>query len=125
MPEMTDMDMAQQERIILRYEAMAAITGAMLAAARTEEWDTLVTLESDCAAQVAALKREEPSLSSEQHLPMQQLSMQQRERKASLIEQMLADDGALRQLIAARMAQLSNKVNSTRTERKLSRAYGG
>jgi hypothetical protein len=37
---------------------------------------------------------------------------------------MLADDGELRRLVAARMAQLSNQMNSASTERKLSRAYG-
>jgi flagellar protein FliT len=120
MREMREMtDPAQQESVIDLYQALAAITRAMLGAAHAEDWDLLVALESGCAAHVATLQREEQLLL----LAEQPLSMQQ--RKASLIEQMLADDGELRRLIAARMAQLSNKVSSARTERKLSRAYGG
>jgi flagellar protein FliT len=114
-------DPAQQESVIDLYQALAAITRAMLGAAHAEDWDLLVALESGCAAHVATLQREEQLLL----LAEQPLSMQQSARKASLIEQMLADDGELRRLIAARMAQLSNKVSSARTERKLSRAYGG
>ncbi len=110
-------DPAQQESVIDLYQALAGITRAMLGAARAEEWDLLVALESGCAAHVATLQRQEKLLLK------QPLTMQQ--RKASLIKQTLADDGELRRLIADRMAQLSNKVNSTRTERKLSRAYGG
>jgi flagellar protein FliT len=107
--------MAPQQRIIALYEAMAAIASTMLAAARAQDWDALVTLEAESAAHVATLQREEPLVV---------LSVQQRERKAALIEQMLADDGELRRLIAARMEQLSNEMNSANTERKLSRAYG-
>ena len=95
---------------------MATITRAMLAAARTEEWDSLVTLEATCAAQVATLQQDEPLVA---------LSKQQSKRKAVLIAQMLADDGQIRVLVAARMTQLSHQMHSASTERKLSRAYGG
>ena len=116
MADMADMqDLAPQERIALLYEAMAGVTSAMLAAARAEDWDRLVTLEATCAAHVATLKRDEPLVV---------LSVQQSEQKAALLTRMLADDGELRRLIAARMTQLSNEMNSTNTERKLSRAYG-
>ncbi len=111
-------DLAQQESIIALYATLAGTARAMLAAARAEDWDLLVSLENDCAAHVAALQREEPLL------PVQQLSEQQRARKGELLTRMLADDGELRRLIAARMAQLSNKMSSASTERKLSRAYG-
>ncbi len=109
-------DPARQESVIDLYQALAAITGAMLAAARAEDWDLLVALESDCAAQVAALKQAEA---------LTALSSRQNKQKAALIEQMLADDGELRPLVAARMAQLSHQMSSASTQRKLSRAYGG
>jgi hypothetical protein len=53
------------------------------------------------------------------------LSASQSQQKAALIVQMLADDGELRQLVAARMTQLSNQMHSASTVRKLTRAYGG
>jgi flagellar protein FliT len=104
-----------QDRILLRYEALAGVTSTMLNAARAEEWDALVTLEGECAAQVTALQRDEP---------LSTLSIEQNSQKAALIVQMLADDDAIRPLVAARMAQLSNQIHSTGTERKLSRTYG-
>ena len=116
MPDMHDTrDIKQQERIIALYEALSGATSAMLAAARAEDWDVLVTLEATCAAHVAALQRDEA---------LTALSAEQNDQKAALITQMLADDGELRRLIAARMTQLSNEMNSAHTERKLSRAYG-
>ena len=105
----------RQERIIFSYESMAGITGKMLAAAHAANWDSLVTLEAECAAQVANLRRDEAKAA---------LSASQRQQKAALIVQMLADDGAIRPLVAARMTHLSNQIHSTGTERKLSRAYG-
>jgi flagellar protein FliT len=107
--------LGRQKRIILSYEALAGITGKMLAAARMEDWDSLVTLEAECAAQVVTLQRAEP---------LAALSAGQRQQKAALIVRMLADDGAIRPLVSARMAQLSNQMHSASTERKLSRAYG-
>jgi flagellar protein FliT len=124
MPEVTEVtevtslpamqDLAQQAPGVGRYQALAAITRAMLAAARAEDWDNLVALEATCAAMVKSLQQGEM---------LAPLSSQQEERKATLIEQMLADDGELRRLVAARMAQLSNQLHSTSTERKLVRAY--
>lgn len=125
MPEMGEMRaLAQQESIVALYAALAGTVRAMLAAARAEDWDLLVMLESDCAAHVAALQREEPlSLLLQQQLSEQQCA-QKDQRKGELLTRMLADDGELRRLVAARMAQLSNKMSSASTERKLSRAYG-
>lgn len=107
--------MASQEHIIALYEAMADVTSAMLAAARAENWDVLVTLEATCAAHVTTLQRDEP---------LAVLSKQQSKRKHTLVTQMLADDGELRRLAKAGMAQLSTIMNSVNTEWKLSKAYG-
>jgi flagellar protein FliT len=125
MPEMRDLldllEMQPQDRILLQYEALAGITSTMLAAARIEDWDALVTLQAESAALVTTLQRDE-ALQSEAPAT---LSASQRQQKAALIVQMLADDGELRQLVAARMKQLSNQMHSASTVRKLTRAYGG
>jgi flagellar protein FliT len=113
LPELSEI--TPGDRILLQYAALADLTSKMLTAARIEDWDALVTLEAECAAQVVTLQRAEP---------LSALSAIQNENKAALIVRMLADDGAIRVLVAARMAQLSNQIHSTGTERKLSRAYG-
>ena len=112
---MADMhDLAPQQRIIALYEAMAGVTSAMLATARAEDWDVLVTLEAACAAHVATLQRDEP---------LATLSPQQNERKAALVTQMLADDREIVRLAKAGMTQLSTIMNSVNTESKLAKAY--
>ena len=118
MPDMVALhDLAPQQRIIALYEAMSDATTAMLAAARAENWDLLVTLEAACAAQVATLQQSERNDENNDE--------NNNERKAALITQMLADDGELRRLITARMTRLSSQMSSASTERKLARAYGG
>jgi flagellar protein FliT len=128
MPEMRDLldllEMQPQDRILLQYEALAGVTSTMLAAARIEDWDALVTLEAESAALVTTLQRDEALLALQQGEALATLSESQRQQKAALIVQMLADDGELRQLVAARMAQLSNQMHSASTVRKLTRAYG-
>ena len=104
------------QSIAALYEAMAAITEAMLAAALAEEWDQLVALEIECAAQVVALQRDEPQVI---------LSKPQQQRKAQLIAQMLAADADIRRLAGARMTHLSDQISNDSTARKLSQAYGG
>jgi flagellar protein FliT len=107
-------DTVQQDRIILLYEAMATTIHSVLAAARAEDWDSLVKLEAECAAQVATLQQSES---------LTLLSDQQNKKKTALVVQMLADDGAIRLLATARMTHLSNQIHSANTERKLSKAY--
>ena len=100
--------------IILLYEAMSAITGEMLTAARAGDWELLMTLEPRCSKHVQTLKDEEqpPALSSPE-----------REQTIKIIQKILEDDLAIRKLADARMAQLSSLMNSTKTERKLIEAY--
>ncbi len=129
MPEMRDLldllEMQPQDRILLQYEALAGVTSTMLAAARIEDWDALVTLEVESAALVVTLQRNEALLVLQQDEALMAFSASQSQQKAALIVQMLADDGELRQLVAARMKQLSNQMHSASTVRKLTRAYGG
>ena len=119
MPEMVEVtgvtEVTPSDRILSLYAALAGVTGQMLAAARAEDWDALVPLEANCAAKVQALQRNEAGTV---------LSDKQGKKKTALLAQMLADDEDIRPLVAARMTQLSQQMNSTSTERKLSRAYG-
>jgi flagellar protein FliT len=95
---------------------MRTLTGQMVAAAESNDWDRLVLLEQQCSAHVAHLKAHEPGLA---------LEGDSRERKVSAIRQMLDDDRRIRDLTMPWMARLSALIASSGAERRLARAYGG
>lgn len=101
--------------VISLYETVAVITDQMLAAARQGDWDRLVELESRCASHVETLRASEPPVP---------LTGDSRVRKVQIIKKILADDREIRNLTEPWMVQLSRLIDSTGTERKLSRAYG-
>lgn len=107
--------MMNSQEVISVYETVAVITDQMLAAARNNDWDLLVELESRCARQVEILRQGEPPVP---------LTGESRVRKVQIIQKILADDREIRNLTEPWMAQLSRMINSTGTERKLSQAYG-
>jgi len=101
-------------QIITAYEAILAITGQMLEAARIGDWDRLVALEKDCK------KRVEELIAENYGLP---LSSQFQQRKAEIIRKVLADDAEIRSITEPWMAQLQDFLGSAGRERKLSQAY--
>ncbi|MES2160998.1 MAG: flagellar protein FliT [Pseudomonadota bacterium] len=107
--------MMTSQDILSVYAAMAELTEQMVQAAASSDWDQLVLLEQRCAAHVQALREQEPAQ------PMQGA---ERERKISLIHQMLNADRQIRDLTMPWMAQLSKLISSTGTERRVVNAYG-
>jgi flagellar protein FliT len=103
------------EDVLSLYETVAVITNQMVVAARDGDWDQLAALESLCASHVATLKQDEP---------LAPLTGVVRERKARIIQKILADDREIRNITVPWMQHLSALINSTGTERKLSQAYG-
>ncbi|HVK94229.1 MAG TPA: flagellar protein FliT [Noviherbaspirillum sp.] len=103
------------QEILSLYETVAAITDQMVVAARNGDWERLALLESHCASQVAILKQDESPAP---------LTAGVRERKATIIKKILADDREIRNITEPWMAQLSAMIDSTSAERKLSKAYG-
>jgi flagellar protein FliT len=104
------------EEVISLYETVADITDQMLTAARKGDWDLLASLESRCTNQVKILKLEDN--------PVTPVAGALRERKIRIIQKILADDREIRNITESWMAQLSILMNSSSTERKLSKAYG-
>lgn len=97
------------------YRQLAELTGAMHAAAARGDWDELVALEQRCSAQVAALKPHDgiPTSAAERQL------------KADLIRQMLANDRAVRDYTQPWLAQLERLLHGVHSERRLQQAYLG
>lgn len=102
--------------VISLYESVAELTDQMLAAARKEDWDLLSKLEADCAHVVDMLKQNEASVT---------LSEDRRERKIEILRKILEDDRDIRNLTDPGLKKLSALIQSTSTERKLVKAYGG
>ena len=102
------------EQVISTYEKVSDITGMMLAAARSNDWDKLALLESDCAGEMRCLKEREAAVA---------LSGELRDRKVAIIHQILANDREIRVLTSPWMEKLAALISSAGTERKLSAAY--
>lgn len=103
------------QEILSLYETVAGITSQMLHAARSGDWDQLVTLESRCSGHVQRLQNGEPP---------EPLTGTGRQRKVEIIRKILADDRAIRTITEPRMQRLSALMKNTSIERKLNQAYG-
>jgi flagellar protein FliT len=106
--------MINNEHNLEVYEAVGQITDRMLAAARGGEWEQLTELESQCSALVARLA------ATGETAP---LALDGRARKVQIIQKILADDRAIRDLVSPWMAELAARLNSTSTSRKLTTTY--
>ncbi len=102
-------------QIIATYEAILALTGQMLEAARSDDWDRLVALEQDCKKRVEELIAENTG---------QPLSGQLQRRKAQIIREVLADDAEIRNITEPWMTQLQQLLGSAGHEKRLHQAYG-
>ena len=107
--------MLNSQEVIHLYEKVSDITDQMLLAARSGDWDKVVALESHCAGHVERLKAQEPQ---------EPLPLEARDTKVRIIKKILEDDRQIRNIMQPWMAQLAVLINSTGTERKLSKAYG-
>ncbi|MET3130586.1 flagellar protein FliT [Oxalobacteraceae bacterium GrIS 1.11] len=106
--------MTSQETLAV-YEALAELTGQMLAAASASDWEGLIALEQRCAAQVQRLQNGGPGLP---------LDSGGRQKKLSILKQLLDDDRKIRDLTTPWMAQLAALIHNTGTQRRLAGAYG-
>jgi flagellar protein FliT len=107
--------MVNAEQVIAIYEDMSALSAQMLSAARARDWEHLVALEARCAGHIRTLRDGDGPAA---------LNGADRERKIGLIQKILADDRAIRDITEPWLAELSALMTSTRVERKLNNAYG-
>jgi len=107
--------MMNGDDVISMYESVCELTGEMLAAAQSGNWDALVELETRCASHVQVLRDGEG---------VARLSGERRSRKVAIIQTILAHDRAIRDLTSPWMARLGAMMQSTGAERRLANAYG-
>jgi len=96
------------------YENVADITSQMVDAAQTNNWQLLAKLEERCSVQVQAIKDDPDPV---------ELGREEHEKKIKVIKKILADDRKIRDITQPRMAQLSEMMRRSSTQRKLARAY--
>ena len=89
--------------IIAIYEAILTITGRMLKAAQSTDWERLITLEHECRGLTKKLMISDKN---------KVLSSDLRQRKQEIIQQILADDAEIRTLTQPWMAQLQNILSN-------------
>jgi flagellar protein FliT len=95
--------------LIQCYEAIAATSRLMLAAAHRDDWDEVVRLEDRCRAQIAHLKETART---------QPLGAQEQRRRIELLRAILADDGEVRKRSEPWLQQLERLIEPARGARR-------
>ncbi len=96
------------------YEEMTALSGRMVDAAKCNDWDSLISLERSVTELRARLSEDDNA----------DLSDSERERKAELIQRILADDAEIRRHTEPWMEQVRQFLGGTRKKRQVNMAYG-
>jgi len=100
--------------IIAHYASIAASSGRMLAAARSGDWDELVSAEHECAGRVAALEELGHIAPKDEY---------ERETRIGLLRTILANDAEIRSLTEPWMQKLEGMLGSMGRDRRVRQAY--
>jgi len=93
--------------LLAAYAELARLSAAMLDAARRGDWDEVASHEAECARRTEHLRQlASPGTES--------LAEAEREHCIALIQQVLADDAAIRDLAQPWMKELEQIIRSTR-----------
>lgn len=102
-------------QVIANYEALAVITAQMRSAAECSEWDRLISVETQRTTLLAQMKPLDATVA---------LDPAAQQRKAQLIEKVLADDAQTRKHTQVWMNQLQLNIDSNGNELRVRQAYG-
>jgi flagellar protein FliT len=94
---------------------MTALSARMVEAARRNDWDNLIELERSVGALRLRLAEEEDKY---------RLDISERERKATLIQRILADDAEIRRHTEPWMEQVRQFLGGARKKRQVDQTYG-
>jgi flagellar protein FliT len=89
--------MAMAANVMGSYEAIARASQAMLNAARDSDWDTVASLERDCAVMIDEVRRSGGARS---------LDDMQSRRRIEIMQKLLAEDAEIRNLAQPWLAGL-------------------
>ncbi|MDA0575371.1 flagellar protein FliT [Burkholderia gladioli] len=106
--------MSREAAYLARYEAIAEVSGRMLAAARGADWLAVDGLQAEYQTLVDGLKAAEEGV---------MLDPAERGHKYALIRRILADDAAIRDLASPEVARLSALFDAGRSTRMLKDIY--
>lgn len=104
----------QGNDIIQNYEALSRITGNMLLAAESGDWDRLTSLELKCRSVVSQLVAQAAQT---------KLSASDQQRRVDVIRKILADDARIRELAEPRLSRLLDLLHGTDTAKKMAQTY--
>lgn len=99
--------------IVGHYEAIAAISGRMLAEARANRWDAVFSLGEQYYDAVQALRA----------LDLQ--SSETREARRELLTKILDDDANIRRLAMPELERLSELIGTAKRQHRVLRTYSG
>jgi flagellar protein FliT len=105
--------LAMQNHIEL-YEEMTSLSARMVEAARRNDWDDLIELERSVGALRLRIADDENN----------RLDRNERERKAALIQRILADDAEIRRHTEPWMEQVRQFLGGARKKRQVDLTYG-
>lgn len=106
--------MLSQDDVISLYENVQSITEQMLMAARDKNWSLFEELGAKCTNEVGILKAEEAASS---------LSADYVEKKFKLIQNILGNDRAIRDITEPWMKNLDALIGNTNKQKKIERFY--
>ena len=101
--------------ILAAYEQLAEVTGRMRAAASVENWDSVVELETECAALYTRLTSIENGVAGDADY---------QRRKSELICKLLDDDADIRARVSGQLQNIWRLIDGRKTVNRLSSAYG-
>jgi flagellar protein FliT len=107
--------MKTTQEYFAHYEAIAAVSGQMLTAARGGEWSELKALQGSYRELIEQLKDADSR---------SELDESARARKLDLVKKILADDAAIRDLTSPSLARLSALFAVNRPARALKKMMG-
>lgn len=105
--------MTSRPDIISRYQAIADLSGRMLAEARANRWDAVYALGEQYHDAVETLR----------DLDLQ--SLEDREARKSLLTQILDDDANIRRLAMPELERLSGLLGNVKRQQRVLRTYSG
>lgn len=106
--------LAMQKQIEL-YEEMTHLSARMVDAARRNDWDNLIELERSVGELRLRIAGEDDN---------NRLGISERERKAALIQRILADDAEIRRHTEPWMEQVRQFLGGARKKRQVDQTYG-